>query len=665
MTSHVFRALIISYAVAHASAFQPDFLARAIQEAAQSVASGGANLDPSALITTAASAAVGAAPTSVDEMLFVAANLLDSSRRVGSKRSNSKLQYPELLNDAPNAIRYDYGAQLSRTISLSASEREVFDLLMAARNRYCPSTTIRVAGGWVRDKLLQQSNAPCRDIDLVLSDVSGIQFVDMLRQYLNDENLLNMLQTNGGGGDIGGEDATNQKQQGKSRKGLKADHLQTASLCINGFDLDFVRLRNEKYGDERIPEKVDVGSIVEDAWRRDLTINALYYNINTNQVEDWTEQGLQDLQLRNIATTRPPLKTLLEDPTRLLRAIRFAAQLGWTVDPRLFRAASDLRVRYALQTKVSRDAIGKGIDACFATRDPSRAIKLLLATNLIDVTFPLGDYKVSPQVQISIFLSGLDALCRVQTLASRIFTDENEWDETRRRHLFYASFLKPLYSDNVLPSRSNKRKTPFSRLLSEGVKLSKSDIKSIEVVLRGSLDLQNLVTVDNMDASCLTDQERQSLRWLFWQALCPLGHIWREALLLSLSSLPIPLSVAVNQYSRLIDVINGELNLDLILLDGQYKMEPILTGAQIREQALPAIRGEAFQEVLLAQEEWQVRNEIYRPGGSPRDGDGSSTFDIAIESQLIDHLQSKFPAYCIDSHLGGRGCDLEGRKEIV
>ena len=648
-TSHVFRAFIISYAVAHASAFQPDFLARAIQEAAQSV-SGGANLDPSALITTAASAAVGAAPTSVDEVLFVAANLLDSSRRVGSKRSNNKLQYPELLSDAPNAIRYDYdGAQPSRTISLSASEREVFDLLIAARNRYCPSTTIRVAGGWVRDKLLQQSNAPCRDIDLVLSDVSGMQFVDMLRQYLHDENHLNMLQTNGGDGDIGGEDATNQKQV-KSSKGRKADHLQTASLCINGFDLDFVRLRNEKYGDERIPDKVDVGSIVEDAWRRDLTINALYYNINTNQVEDWTEQGLQDLQLRNIATTRPPLKTLLEDPTRLLRAIRFAAQLSWTVDPRLFRAASDLRVRYALQTKVSRDAIGKGIDACFATRDPSRAIKLLLATNLIDVTFPLGD-NVSPQVQISIFLSGLDALCRVQTLASRIFTDENEWDKTRRRHLFYASFLKPLYelSDNVLPSKSNKRKSPFNRLLSEGIKLTKSDIRSIEVVLRGSLGLQNLVAVDNMDASSLTDQERQSLRWLFWQALCPLGHIWREALLLSLSSLPIPLSVAVNQYFRLIDVITDELNLDLDLLDGQYKMEPILTGAQIREQALPAVQGEAFQEVLLAQEEWQVRNEIYRPGGSPRDdGDGSYTFGIAIESQLIDHLRSKFPAYCND-----------------
>jgi len=44
-----------------------------------------------------------------------------------------------------------------------------------------------------------------------------------------------------------------------------------------------------------------------------------------------------------------------------------------------------------------------------------------------------------------------------------------------------------------------------------------------------------------------------------------------------------------------------------------------------------------------------VRNEIYRPGGSPRDdGDGSYTFGIAIESQLIDHLRSKFPAYCND-----------------
>jgi len=177
------RSLILSYAISRAACFQPDFLAQAIQ-AAQS-ANAGASLpvvDPSALITTAASAAkaAAAAPASVDEMLFAAANLLDSSRRVGLKSKSAAAQYynyPELLNDSPTSVdRYDDdddddGAtprRISRTIALSPSERRVFDLLVAARNRYCPGTTIRVGGGWVRDKLLQQRQAdlPCRDIDL-------------------------------------------------------------------------------------------------------------------------------------------------------------------------------------------------------------------------------------------------------------------------------------------------------------------------------------------------------------------------------------------------------------------------------------------------------------------------------------------------------------------
>jgi len=471
---------------------------------------------------------------------------------------------------------------------------------------------------------------------IVLSDVSGVDFVDMLRRYLRDENLMDMVQVEGN--DDSGDTAVQQSKKGD--KGQKADHLQTASLCIDGFDLDFVRLRSERYGDERIPDRVGVGSIVEDAWRRDLTINALYYNLNTNQVEDWTERGLRDLQLRNIATPRPPLPTLLEDPTRLLRAVRFAAQLSWTVDPRLFRAARDLRVRYAMQTKVSRNAMGRGIDACFATRDPSRAVKLLLATNLIDVIFPLGDYKVPPPVQITVFLAGLDALARVQALASRIYTNEVEWDETRRRHLFYASFLKPLYDlcDEALlngNSKRDKRQSPFHRLLAEGLKLPKSDAKSIEVLLRNLSGVRDLV--GDSDIMGGINQEKGDLRWRFWKALSPLGSQWKESLLISLAFQPVPLSDAVDKYFVLMRIIENELKLDSTMLDGQCKIQPVLTGAEIQEQALPGMQGKAFQEVLRAQEEWQVRR-----GHNCRPDDAC---ELDVEEQLIGHLQSKFPQY--------------------
>ena len=295
-----------------------------------------------------------------------------------------------------------------------------------------------------------------------------------------------------------------------------------------------------------------------------------------------------------------------------------------------------------MQTKVSRDAMGKGIDACFGTRDPSRAIKLLLATNLIDVIFPLGDYKVPTPVQVTVFLAGLDSLSRVQTLASRIYANEVEWDETRRRHLFYASFLKPLYElcdDSLLngTSKRDRKQTPFHRLLAEGLRLPKTDAKSIEVLLRSSIDLRDLIGGTDVTNSSLSDQEKCELRWRFWKALRPLGSLWKESLLFSLTCLPMPLSVAVDKYARLTDMIENELDLDSQLLDGRCKIQPILSGSQIQKQVLPGMQGKAFQEVLLAQEEWQIRHGRHLP-----DNDVVA-FDV--ESQLVDHLQSIFPQY--------------------
>ena len=60
--------------------------------------------------------------------------------------------------------------------------------------------------------------------------------------------------------------------------------------------------------------------------RRDLTINALFYNVNDGQVEDFTGRGLRDLQNRVVDTPLDPLVTLKDDPLRSLRAVRFAAR---------------------------------------------------------------------------------------------------------------------------------------------------------------------------------------------------------------------------------------------------------------------------------------------------------------------------------------------------
>jgi tRNA nucleotidyltransferase (CCA-adding enzyme) len=397
-----------------------------------------------------------------------------------------------------------------------------------------------------------------------------------------------------------------------------------------------------------------VASAVEDAWRRDLTINALYYNINTNQVEDWTEQGLNDLLLQTVATPRKPLPTLLEDPMRILRAIRFAAQLSFDMSPALIKAARDERVRYQLRYKVSRDAIGGAIDDMFGTRarDPTRGIKLLMATNLIDVVFPLA--QEDGMEPMTIYQSGLEQLARTQSLVTRIFSQSpnSDWDISKRRFLWYAAFFKPVYEmaslSNYDTKRDRRQDSAFYQLL-DALKRPKADIQSIESILKGVDPIRMLLEGVHLDAiqsainaqACLKDvspqnsqwKELSELRWILYSTLKPIGKMWKEALILSVASSQKSLPDCVYQYNDLVSLIEDQLYLGMILLDDN-KPKPLLNGSQI-QKALPGVSGQGFKRIVQAIEEWQIRNSCYY-----LDTDDERT---QTEAQLIDYLVASFP----------------------
>lgn len=100
----------------------------------------------------------------------------------------------------------------------------------------------------------------------------------------------------------------------------QSKHLETATMRVLGFWIDFVNLRADGY--DRPEEAQKIGSPLEDALRRDLTVNALFYNIGTDQVEDWSGLGIADMAARLLRTPLPPEVTLRDDPCRILRAIR-------------------------------------------------------------------------------------------------------------------------------------------------------------------------------------------------------------------------------------------------------------------------------------------------------------------------------------------------------
>ena len=226
-------------------------------------------------------------------------------------------------------------------IAVTNEERALFEVLLGSRDRQALAgkrTVLRVAGGWVRDKLLKRES---NDIDIALDNQSGVEFASSLNEFLKGEGYethrLAVITAN--------------PDQSK--------HIETAVVRVLGFDIDFVNLRSETYSEEsRIPS-IQFGSPAEDAERRDFTVNALFYNLDTGLVEDFTKRGLSDLSACIIRTPLNPMVTFCDDPLRVLRAIRFSSRYAFSFDGQLINAARHQEIHQALIHKVSRERVYK------------------------------------------------------------------------------------------------------------------------------------------------------------------------------------------------------------------------------------------------------------------------------------------------------------------
>jgi len=254
-------------------------------------------------------------------------------------------------------------------IELSPVEEELFSLLQSSITSKGKHTIARVAGGWVRDKLLGKQS---HDIDIALDDQNGEEFAAGVNEYLQangyETRTVGIIQAN--------------PDQSK--------HLQTATIRILGLDIDCVNLRSEKYADDsRIPE-ICCGTPYEDATRRDFTINAMFYNIATRQIEDLTGNGVNDLRIGLIRTPLPPLITFKDDPLRVLRAIRFASRYSFKLHNEIEIAARDPYIKQLFLTKLSRDRILKEVEGMMIR--PAISLMLMFRLKIYDAVFLLPTY---------------------------------------------------------------------------------------------------------------------------------------------------------------------------------------------------------------------------------------------------------------------------------
>jgi tRNA nucleotidyltransferase/poly(A) polymerase len=209
---------------------------------------------------------------------------------------------------------------------------------------------VYLVGGVVRDQLLQRST---NDIDLVVDlPNGGIR----LAEYLH--------------------------QQKVASHPVVFQRFGTALIKVDQVDLELVMTRKEFYSNSSRKPKVEVGTLADDAIRRDFTINALYRKIDCSEILDLTGKGIADLEAKILRTTNKPHLVFAEDPLRMLRAIRFATQLDFQIESTAWQAIKQLHSKLA---NISQERIRDEFSKTLLSENAARGLSLLRASLLLDL----------------------------------------------------------------------------------------------------------------------------------------------------------------------------------------------------------------------------------------------------------------------------------------
>lgn len=208
-------------------------------------------------------------------------------------------------------------------------------------------------GGFVRDLLLQRKS---KDIDIVCEG-SGIELAQAAAAALK-AGRVTVFKTYG-----------------------------TAMFRWNDVEIEFVGARKESYSRGSRNPEVKPGTLTDDQNRRDFTINALALSLNRGSFGELHDpfNGLQDLKSGIIRTPLDPDVTFSDDPLRMLRAVRFATQLGFEIDPLCFEAIS--RNAHRLEI-ITVERIHTELNKIIAAPEPSIGFKLLFKSKLLHEFFP-------------------------------------------------------------------------------------------------------------------------------------------------------------------------------------------------------------------------------------------------------------------------------------
>lgn len=162
----------------------------------------------------------------------------------------------------------------------------------------------------------------------------------------------------------------------------------TALVTTDNRSFEFATARAESYlPDSRKPSEVTPVPIEQDLKRRDFTVNAFAYGLTGSRTGEFIDlfNGMDDLSLKSIRTPRNPDVTFSDDPLRMLRAIRFAAELGFEIEEGTYQGVIGNAVRLEI---VAKERIGDEFMKMLAGSDPVRAMRLLIDSGIMDLILP-------------------------------------------------------------------------------------------------------------------------------------------------------------------------------------------------------------------------------------------------------------------------------------
>ncbi len=212
-----------------------------------------------------------------------------------------------------------------------------------------------VIGGFVRDIFLGR---PSKDIDVVTLG-KGIELAELVYKTIGEDKAHLSVFKNFG----------------------------TAQVKTGDLELEFVGARKESYDRNSRKPVVENGTLEDDQNRRDFTMNALAIGLNKSNFGKLLDPfgGLQDMENRSIRTPLDPEITYSDDPLRMMRAIRFATQLNFTIEASSLEAISKTKARISI---ISKERIADELNKIILAPVPSIGFKLLSDTGLLQLIFP-------------------------------------------------------------------------------------------------------------------------------------------------------------------------------------------------------------------------------------------------------------------------------------